>query len=247
MCTVSRRRRKVIGFVIASTLCVFAWQLLQRYQHDNAVRSLERAGGTVRDDVSYPAWLPENILPSLAYAPFKRVTSAVQFSDVPVDDADLAALSNLTDVTWMELHMTSVEGPGLAAIADHSSLRRLFLNNNPITDSGLIHLKGLRNLEWLELGETSISDAGLQCLSELRRLERLGLVNTRITDAGLEHLQHLSELRRLELYGTDVTDASVPILSKMKGLTQVHLHNTKFTDEGLSALQTALPDCNIVK
>lgn len=243
----ARRHRKLIALTALAILCVVAWHCYRKHLNNTAIRSIERAGGVVRDEVSYPSWLPENTLPNFAYAPFKRVSSSVQISNRPVVDTDLAAINDLANVTWMELHTTSVKGSGLAAISNQSNLRRLFLNNNPITDSGLAHLQGLENLQWLELGETMISDAGLMYLSRLHRLERLGLVNTRITDAGLQYLQPLTSLTKLELYGTDITDASIPILSRMKSLSEVHLHNTKVSDEGAAALQMALPSCTIAR
>lgn len=241
------RRRTLIALLALAVLCGVAWYGYRSHLNHTAIRSIEQAGGSVSQEVSYPTWLPANMLPKFLYSPFKHVSSAVQFSNKPVVDADLAGINNMANVTWLELHTTSVEGPGLESISNQSNLRRLFLNNNPITDAGLVHLRGLHRLEWLELGETKISDAGLHYLSGLSHLERLGLVNTRITDNGIQHLLPLTRLAKLELYGTDVTDASVPVLAKMKSLREIHLHETNVTDKGVKELQVALPQCTVAR
>ena len=97
-----------------------------------------------------------------------------------------------------------------------------FTNKAP-TDAALVHLKRLTNLEWLSLGNTNVTDAGLVHVKGLTNLTNMYLYDTKITDAGLVHLKELTSLELLDLGGS------------------------KVTDEGVNALQTALPNCTIVR
>jgi hypothetical protein len=102
-----------------------------------------------------------------------------------------------------------------------TNLRELTLPDQ-ITDAGLVHLKGMTRLWELDLYRTKITDAGLVHLKGMTNLRELTLPN-QITDAGLVHLKGLAKLQTL------------------------HLEATKITGTGLTDLQTALPNCKIVK
>ena len=97
-----------------------------------------------------------------------------------------------------------------------------FTNETP-TDAALVHLKQLTNLEWLSLGNTNVTDAGLVHVEGLTNLTNVYLYDTEVTDAGLVHLKGLTNLKMLDLGGSNVTD------------------------EGVNELQTALPNCTIVR
>ena len=93
----------------------------------------------------------------------------------------------------------------------------------PFTDVDLAQLEDVPTVRLLYLDDAQVTDAGLRHLEALTKLEALWLERTRVTDAGLEHLKGLTRLRELWLIGSAVTDA------------------------GEAKLQSALPDCEIIR
>jgi hypothetical protein len=165
-----------------------------------------------------PVWLVNLLGPDF----FEDVAS-VDFTNLPISDADLESIKGLTQ------------------------LRHLSLYNTKVTDVGLQHLNGLTRLQKLELVNTRITDAGLVNLKRLTRLQYLFLNDTQVTDAGLEHLQGLTQLDTLMLDNTKVTDVG---LDRLKGLTKLQhllLNHTQVTDAGVAELQKALPNCKIIR
>ncbi|HEY4308227.1 MAG TPA: hypothetical protein VGN12_02145 [Pirellulales bacterium] len=77
----------------------------------------------------------------------------------------------------------------LERVAEHKSLKRLYLNGTKITDAGLERLGGLGELEELSLEDTAISDAGLVHLATLASLKELSLGHTRVTPEGVARLK----------------------------------------------------------
>jgi len=79
------------------------------------------------------------------------------------------------------------------------------------------------NLLWLGLGNLAVTDAALAKLAGETKLHALYLYDTSVTDAGLKHLAGCTGLRLLLLTATSVTDA------------------------GVVGLETALPECVVVR
>ena len=79
------------------------------------------------------------------------------------------------------------------------------------------------NLLWLGLGSLAVTDAALAKLAGQTKLHALYLYDTKTTDAGLKHLAGLTSLRLLLLTATPVTDA------------------------GVAELESALPECVLVR
>ncbi len=103
------------------------------------------------------------------------------------DDATLATLTNLTDLT---LHLTLVTGRGLQSL---TGLRRLALRENDgVSDTQLAELV---NLQHLKLGASE--DITGEAFASLPQLTRLSLRATRVTNASLTALG--GQLRRLTL------------------------------------------------
>jgi len=131
-------------------------------------------------------------------------------------------ISNMTMTTSLKL----TDELMLDLVKEMSKLQELELARTAVTDAGLVHLKGLTELRELHLDYTKITDAGLVHLKELTELQTLHLSGSKITDAGLVHLKGLTKMQTLDLRGTIFT---------------------KITDAGVADLQTALPNCEIVR
>lgn len=133
-----------------------------------------------------------------------------------LDDAEMAHLSVLT------------------------GLRFLDLSGTRITDAGLVHLQTLQELETLHIWDTDVTDTGLALIARLPNLRELGLGNTGVTDAGLSELRALTRLRLLQLWGTAVTGPGLEHLHHLPGLEIVTLP-WRLSRRHRRRLRTALP------
>jgi Leucine-rich repeat (LRR) protein len=105
----------------------------------------------------------------------------VELARVPIGDDDLAILSKLPHLQWLNLRGINVfkgtlSNEGLRHISGLTQLRSLNLSaNRRLNSPSLFHIRNLKNLEWLNLTGTRIGNEGLIHLRELPRLKRLWL------------------------------------------------------------------------
>ncbi len=161
---------------------------------------------------------------------------ALDFSSMPVTDADLACLTGLSQLQRLDLSGTAVTDAGLQSLGAIVQLRQLVLANTKISDAGLGHLRGLVHLRVLNLATTPVTDAGLGPLRGLRELVELNLSNTKVTDAGLENLRSLARLQELDLSDCKITDAGLEGLGGLSQLRTLRLARTAVSGPGLEYL-----------
>lgn len=113
----------------------------------------------------------------------------VNLSERKIEDADLAQLAGLGDVTELDLTRTRITGAGIARLKELKSLRVLYLTDTKVDDAGIAQLKTLQTLEFLGLSGTKITDAALADLKQLPKLEKLFCLGTKVTRAGVDELQ----------------------------------------------------------
>lgn len=105
----------------------------------------------------------------------------VELARVPIGDDDLAILSKLPHLQWLNLRGINVfkgtmTNDGLRHISGLTQLRLLNLSANHLLNSpSLFHIRKLKKLEWLDLTGTRIGNEGLTHLRDLPRLKRLRL------------------------------------------------------------------------
>ena len=105
----------------------------------------------------------------------------VELARVPIGDDDLAILSKLPHLQWLNLR-------GINAF------------KGTLSNDGLRHISGLTQLRMLNLSANrSLNDPALFHIRNLTRLEFLELTGTRVGNDGLIHLRGLSRLKRLLL------------------------------------------------
>ena len=95
---------------------------------------------------------------------------------------------------WLDFSFSNPK-PGDRDLALLSSLETLYylnLSGTTITDAGLVHLEHLNWLRSLDLLSTSVSDEGLRRLEKLPRLRYLKLYGTRVSDEGVKRFQRAS-------------------------------------------------------
>lgn len=142
------------------------------------------------------------------------------------DDACLACLKGMPQLTSLDLAGTDVSDDALDAVArDARRLTHLNLAGTAVTDAGLSRLAGLSALSSLDLSNTLTGDAGLKPLRNLP-LHYLRLSGTRLTDAGLAHLADLW-LNELDLSDTRVTSEGLAKLGGKAFLYSLDLSHTE--------------------
>ncbi len=111
----------------------------------------------------------------------------VDFShaDLPAGGMGLGRLARLAPNLYaLDLKRTRVADADLAALSSLTNLRKLHLQRTEVSDTGLAHLRGLANLEILNLYSTSIGDPGAKHLEALKNLKELYLFDTQVSTAG---------------------------------------------------------------
>lgn len=122
------------------------------------------------------------------------------------DDADLAALCQWTEITFLSFTNPKVTDAGMKAVSRMPRLRELYLYGAEVTDAGLVQIAHVKSLRWLSLQSTKITDKGLLDLKPLKQLETLVLSQTSVTDEGLLSLVELPALKRVQVADTAVTE-----------------------------------------
>ena len=151
-------------------------------------------------------------LDQLAKLPgLKRFTFEAS-SGGPIEDKDLAALSELNQLEVLWVFRAHVDGSFLASLPNPKRLKQLCLEGTYADDAAMEHIATMKMLKWLVLSNTHVTDAGLVHLRNLTNLESLELGGTRITDAGVQHLTGLKKLAHVSLLGSKVTAAGVSTL-----------------------------------
>ncbi len=126
-----------------------------------------------------------------------------------IDDSSLKRLTGLTQLQYLSLEGSKINGEGLAVLKFLPSLKSLSLSGTKITDESLKHLLGLKKLTILLLNDTNVSDEGAETLALLTRLEWLYLNRTKVSDASMQNFGDLRQLKFLSLLGTSITDSGV--------------------------------------
>ncbi len=157
--------------------------------------------------------------------------------------SDLSPLSNLTNLTYLDLTDNSITD--ISTLSNLTNLTRLNLRRNRISDisvlSNLTNLTGLylhanrgnfsisvlsnlTNLTELSLGHNGISD--ISVLSNLTNLTELSLGGNSISNISV--LSNLTNLIVLNLWGNSISDISV--LSNLTNLTVLRLQDNNISD-----------------
>ncbi|MFZ1933349.1 MAG: hypothetical protein WAU84_06360, partial [Thermoguttaceae bacterium] len=149
----------VLTLLVAIGMSWLAVTIQNQRKQKAAAEAIRKTGGTV---TCKPTWLGKLL----------RDDSLVIVTIVQrwpsANDARLADLEGLSQLTFVNLY------------------------NSEVTDAGLAHLEGLSQLRFLGLSDTKVTDAGLMHLQGMSRLRLLFLNGTKVTDAGLAHLDGLN-------------------------------------------------------
>ena len=147
----------------------------------------------------------------------------------------LEPLSELSDLTYLDLSETSVED--LAPVRNLNKLKVLKANSTLIDD--IFNLKYNITLEELEVANTTIDDLGV--LSSLRNLQKLNVAQTLVNR--INHLKSCPNLVSLNLSGTRI--ANLGALQDLTQLKSLDISQTAVRDLGPVVALKDLQSLNI--
>ena len=213
------------------------------------LQNLQARGVTVEFDVPLeePVNIPDaNLRAAIAAALDKASDATITTVDMAqlthldarnANISDLTGLEDATNLTWVHLGDTHVEGKGwinsnsikdLSPLAELNNLTSLNFSQNNISD--LSPLAELNNLTWLDVGGNNLSN--ISPVAELINLTALRLWRNNIVD--ISPVADLIDLTELNLDGNNVADLSP--LAELTNLTKLRLGHNSISD--LSSLVT---------
>ncbi len=151
-----------------------------------------------------------------------------------VSDTDLGRLTELPDLTVLDLSLTHITDQGMSEIKSLPGVTDLNLYfTEYITDEGIAAIKDWKKLRRLNVHGTKVGDTGLEHIASLTNLEALNVGSTLMTDVGLERLTQLTKLKELTMGGNELGDAGLQALRQMPGLTYLDLSGRQGTDKNV--------------
>jgi internalin A len=175
----------------------------------------------------------ENVGGSVARDAQGRITG-VNLRGTWVSDADLRQITELPDITSLDLSLTHITDQGMQEIKGLQKVEDLNLYfTEYVTDEGIAAIKDWKHLKRLNLHGTKVGDTGLEHIAGITSLESLNVGSTLMTDVGLERLANLQNLRQLTMGGNELGDAGLQALRQMPGLTYLDLSGRQGTDKNV--------------
>jgi internalin A len=162
-----------------------------------------------------------------------RVTG-VSLRGTWVGDADLRHLSELPELSHLDLSLTHITDQGMPELRNLPGITELNLYfTEYVTDEGVAAIKDWKKLRILNLHGTKVSDTALEHIAGISTLESLNVGSTLMTDVGLERLTTLPNLKELTMGGNELGDAGLQALRQMPGLTYLDLSGRQGTDKNV--------------
>jgi len=182
----------------------------------------------------------------------------------PLSSLDLKG-TRITDGVWdilarfgnlgsVNLEGCSLEGIGMEALVDMTSLSRLKLSNESLMaicgGLGIISKQELNSFNdhdsWMSEESKDLSGA-LEHLAGLKKLGKQVRNGGQINELALVQLRGLAILSQKNPEAPEALEEILKYLeSKTKGMDVLNIRNTKIPKHLVEALQVSLPDCHIV-
>ena len=156
-----------------------------------------------------------------------------------------ATLPKLPALKRLVLDDNVIDGPGLAAFSQQSTVVELSLARTGLTDALLADLPNLPALKRLVLDGNEIRGNGIGALKSQPELIELSLGCPTYSDLFAKNLTELKQIKRLSLAGSGLTDAGIKQLSGLTNLETLDLRRTKATAAVIDELKAALLKCQI--
>lgn len=231
----------LLGFILAAANAVRLEQ-----QTEQARRQIGAAGGKSTTERRVPGWVGA-VFGEDAHSFLDRtVIVGVTMTGDEAGDEQVAQISGVPDLFWLDLHDSKVTSAGLPAVAQLTSVRSIDLTNSQVSD--IAALAKLPHLEELKLDFSKlVLPEHLEALSEFPALRALGAGGLRLRDEGVAIIaRNCPELEELSIIGATLGDNGLAPLQQLKNLKQLSLTYAKYNGDDLAAFRKAVPDCTIV-
>lgn len=121
----------------------------------------------------------------------KRTPSLRSFhaGESAVTDQVAFELSQLKQLTTLDLGGTSVSNQGVRSLAGLHQLQSLNLRDTRVTDAGLVFVAALTELTYLNLSSTGVTGSGLKYLKRLKNLRTIDLRNLSVVSSDVAELR----------------------------------------------------------
>jgi hypothetical protein len=172
--------------------------------------------------------------------------TALGLANTSICNEDLAALSKMSKLEFLNLSGTGVGDAGCRYLIPLQKLNRILLNKTQISSETLRTLAGFKYLEDIALG----SDAKiLQDWGAIQNLHptRLNLDLVGLSDDDLGTLAKMNTLESLLLDNNEITDRGLMSLAQLPQLRTISLRRSKLTLDGIRSFARATHDmCDVI-
>jgi hypothetical protein len=143
----------------------------------------------------------------LAILPFCPCVKEVNMPPMSDYRRRLARLAKSPWIISLDLSNSDIEDDDLAALANMTQLAYIYLEGNPkLTDAGIAHLARCTKLRHLELRQTSVTGTGFAALAACQELRTIDLTQCPVTDETVVQIPRFAVLDNIYLGGTQITD-----------------------------------------
>jgi hypothetical protein len=170
--------------------------LLRSEDESNLSASSEARGQNEFSNLAPPPVSP-SILESIKKTGIRVDLLSPKGNLLSVNSINRPDLENLRDLlpvksqlVWLRLTGSKIEGKGFQDLKEFDNLTRLFLDRTQFGDVDIDNLNNLSNLQILNLVGTQITDEGIRKIASLRSLRKVYLWQTRVRPETIDQLRN---------------------------------------------------------
>ncbi|MDB5392421.1 MAG: F-box/LRR-repeat protein 14 isoform [Planctomycetaceae bacterium] len=157
----------------------------------------------------------------------------LRLQSVPLSAADMKTIRGLTTLEVLVLDRCDFDYSDLNLLAEHPSLRLVWLKDPRFNDRSLSIIATFPKLEGLKVLDSSVTSQGLRALAAHLKLRNLETEGIQITRDALQALKSCSELKEMEIDGRQLDDTDYSLLTQFPKLTSLIIRNSRISDRGL--------------
>lgn len=231
----------LLGFILPA-----ANALRLEQQTEQARRKIGAAGGKSTTERRVPGWVAVFLGDDAHSFLDQTVIVGVTMTGDEIGNDQVAQISDVPDLSWLDLHDSKVTSAGLPAIAKLTSVRSIDMTNSQVSD--VAALATLPHLEELKIDFSQpVLPEHLEALSEFPALRALGAGGLKLRDNGVEIIaRNCPQLEQLSIIGATLGDNGLVPLQQLKNLKELSLAYAKYNGDDLAAFRKAVPDCQIL-
>ncbi|MBK9142238.1 MAG: serine/threonine protein kinase [Candidatus Melainabacteria bacterium] len=190
---------------------------------------------------------PSRDLWDIAYRDAFQVNGTKAFASPQFCDADFEKLKEFADVEYLNLVICSVDGSGLASLAE-SKIDTLDLRGQNLSLAGFANLARIKSLESLRLDRCPyLTPSKLAKLKRAPNLKRLNLSATNLSRRALQEIAGIKSLTMLVVDGAGgIDDDSLSIFAGMHNLEKLQLgESSHVSAAAIARFRSEHPDITI--